>query len=50
MLTTPTLDRLKGLRLDAFATAWQAPPSTHLGETRTPGTRARIRTQVARKR
>ena len=24
MLTTPTLDRLKGLRLDAFATAWQA--------------------------
>jgi DNA replication protein DnaC len=24
MLTTPTLDRLHGLRLDAFATAWQA--------------------------
>ena len=24
MLTTPTLDRLKGLRLDAFAAAWEA--------------------------
>ena len=35
MLTPPTLDRLKGLRLDAFATAWQAqqqdPTVTTLG-------------------
>lgn len=35
MLTTPTLDRLKGLRLDTFAAAWQAqqqdPAATALG-------------------